>query len=66
MEDEEFLGIRTGKPVRLIGGEVVISDSERLVALPLSRMLPTQKLRKKLKRKSLNACMWCSRNFQKH
>ncbi len=33
LEGEEFLGIGMVKPMKLKGGEVVISDSERLVAL---------------------------------
>ena len=33
LEGEEFLGIGMSKPMKLKGGEVVISDSERLVAL---------------------------------
>ena len=32
-EGEEFLGIGMEKPIRLRGGEIVISDSEKLVAI---------------------------------
>jgi len=55
-EGEEFLGIGMPKPVKLIGGEVVVSDDEKLVAMYPHRDADASKITEETKNTLLLVC----------
>jgi DNA/RNA-binding domain of Phe-tRNA-synthetase-like protein len=56
LKQESFLGIGMDKPMRLNGGEVVISDSERIVALYPHRDSDYSKLTEKTRNVTILVC----------
>jgi DNA/RNA-binding domain of Phe-tRNA-synthetase-like protein len=56
LKEESFLGIGMTKPMSLNGGEVVISDSERIVALYPHRDADYSKLTEKTKNVTIVVC----------
>jgi DNA/RNA-binding domain of Phe-tRNA-synthetase-like protein len=56
LKEESFLGIGMDKPMSLNGGEVVISDSERIVALYLHRDADYSKLTEKTRNVTILVC----------
>jgi len=55
-EGEEFLGIGMAKPVKLTGGEVVVSDNEKLVAMYPYRDADASKITEDTKNTQLLVC----------
>jgi len=55
-KDEEFLGIGMEKPMSLKGGEIVVSDSEKLVAVYPYRDADNTKITEKTKNVMLLVC----------